>query len=136
MTLLSGEVILDSLTESVLLTNYRIMKEHGNSYKISIFLEKISSIVMHYKIKPLLLFFGIICFIVGGVLFDYNEALGILSLIVGIILIIAFYLTCKHVLVISPDGGMKLEIEVKRTSRERIEEFLTIIQEAKQAKIK
>jgi len=39
--LLEGEVKLNSLTESVLLTNFRVMKEVGKSYQISIFWKKL-----------------------------------------------------------------------------------------------
>ena len=134
MTFLENEVKLDSLTQSDMLTNYRIMLESGNSYKISIFLEKISSIMMHYKSKPLLLILGIIAFIAGIFVIQSDDwqGGGIFVLIVGIALIIAYFLTRKHVITISPDGGKDLDIEVKMVSHERIEEFITKIQEAKQ----
>jgi len=97
MTLLENEVKLDSLTPSVQLTNFRIVKEHKNSYKISVFLEKISSII-------------------------------------GIAFTIGFFLTKKQVITISQNGGEKLDIEAKGVAKERIEEFITNIQEAKQKK--
>ena len=147
MTLLENEVKLDELTESVLLTNFRIAQEHGNLYKISIFLEKISSIQMYRKSKTGLLLFGIFCVIVGAILSVgaiylpeiYRELrfFGItLPLYLGIIFIIFFFLTRKHVITISPDGGKDLNIKINRKiSSERIEEFITNIQDAKLKRI-
>jgi len=138
MTLLENEEKLDSLTKSDLLTNYRIMKESGNSYKISIFLEKISSIVVYYETKPLYLLLGIVSIIAGLIMFGVGEELfqriSLFTFVIGVIFIINYFLTKKHVITISPDGGKNLNIEVKGTSKERIEEFITNIQRAKQAK--
>ena len=132
MTLLRDEVKLDSLTDSVLLTNYRIMEEHGDKYKFSIFLEKISSIEMRYKSKLLLLILGIIVGIAGmmGMSMEGPGA-GAPLLLVGIFLVIAFFLTRKHVITVSPDGGKNLDIEVTGISSERVEQFLTNVQAAK-----
>jgi len=138
MTLLENEVKLSSFTHSVLLTNYRILKEYGNSYKISIFLEKISSIVVFYKSNPFLLFVGGFLIIAGLILLlgvDDYQVFGALSLIVGIACIVLFFSTRKHVIVVSSDGGSDLGITVKNTSTELVEEFITKIQEAKQKKI-
>ena len=138
MTLLENEVQLDAL-HSVRLSNYRITQEFGSSYKISIFLEKISSVVVLYKSKPLLLLLGLILIAAGFYFLDQSDdieqIMGGVSLGVGVILIIAFFVTRKHVLTISPDGGMSLDASVKGVSNERIEEFITKIQEAKQTKI-
>ena len=136
MTLLKDEVKLDSLTNSVLLTNYRILKEHGDKYKISIFLEKISSIEMHYKSKILYLILGIIACIAGLIMQGEGAEAGLPLLVVGIVLVIAFFLTRKHVITVSPDGGKSLDIEVKGISSERVEEFLTNVQEAKLNKVR
>ena len=137
MTLLEDEVKLDSLKDSVVLTNYRIMQEIGKSYKISIFLEKISSVVVSYKSKPLFLIFGIFFLLAGYVVntqLYYYKGEGILSLIVGVIFILLFFFSRKHVLSISPDGGKSLDFGVKWTKKERIEDFITKIQKAQLAR--
>jgi uncharacterized membrane protein (Fun14 family) len=131
MTLLENEEKLDYLGNSVLLTNYRVLNEHGDKYKISIFLEKISSIVVHFKQNIFVLIAGIISLIVG--LAGANYDLSIL-IVVGIVLIAVWWFTRKFVITISPDGGKDLDIEVKNTSSDRIEDFITKIQEAKQKK--
>ena len=134
MTLLENEIKLDSLTESVVLTNYRIVKENRNSL-FSIFLENISSIAMHRKDNPFLLKVGIGSFTVGVILYNNSyEDMSYWIFGVGAIFIIIYYLTIKHVIIISPDGGEKLYIEVKSSSTERIKNFLTNIQKAKQWK--
>jgi len=134
MTLLENEVILDSLA-SVQLTNYRITKEYGKSYKLSIFLEKISSIEAAYKSKPYLILIGILLIIIGLYLANDNiQEFGIFSVIVGIVLIIAYFRTRKNILRVSPDGGTNLDLAVKGVSNERVEEFITNIQRAKQEK--
>jgi hypothetical protein len=143
MTLLENEVKLDLFTESIQLTNYRITQEDGNSCGISIFLEKISSIEMYRKSKLILLLIGIFFLIAGlglsiGAIFVPEiyrdlELLGItMPLYVGIIFIIVFFLTKRSTLTISPDGGKKMNIKISRkVSNERIEEFITKIQNAK-----
>ena len=165
--LLENEVKLDSFTESVLLTNYRIMQENGNEHKTSIFLEKISSIEMCRKGKGSKVFFlfGIFFIISWLILLAFiiiipeidaieyliyseygiwpstytkliSSALGFFGitapLFFGLALIIAFFLTRERIIIISPDIGKNLNIEVSRKmSGESIEEFLTKIQNAK-----
>jgi hypothetical protein len=143
MTLLENEVKLDLFTESVLLTNYRITQEDGNSRRAYIFLEKISSIEMYRKSKLIFLLIGIFFLIAGlglsiGAIFVPEiyrdlEFLGItMPLYLGIIFIIVFFLTKRSMITISPDGGKKLNIKISRKiSNERIEEFITKIQSAK-----
>ncbi|MDR3000660.1 MAG: DUF2207 domain-containing protein [Fibromonadaceae bacterium] len=143
MTLLENEVKLDLFTESVLLTNYRITQEDGNSHKISIFLEKISSIERQHKSKLIFLFLGIFFVIIGlflsiGAIFVPEiyielQLFGItMPLFLGIILIIVFFLTRRGMIIVSPDGGKKLNIKLNRKiPNERIEEFITKIQSAK-----
>jgi len=133
MTFLENEEQLDTLSNTVL-TNYRILKEEENSYKISIFLEKISSIEMHYKQKIYLILLGI-CSVFGGLYIAQGEEMIITAgIILGVVFIIAYFVTRKHVITITPDGGKNLDIEVQGVKNERIEEFITNIQKAKQEK--
>ena len=147
MTLLENETKLDLFTESVLLTNYRIMQENGNSYKISIFLEKISSIEVCRKSKLKFLLLGIFFMVLGlalsvGLMIEpswrYEAEFALLGAILslGIIFIVVFILTRSHIIAISPDGGRNLNIKVDRKiSNERIDEFLAKLQSAKLSRV-
>jgi len=146
MALLENEVKLDLFTESVLLTNYRIMQENGNSHKIFIFLEKISSIEMCCKSQLKFLLLGIFFMVLGlalsvGLMINpgwrAEAELAILGTTVffGIIFFVIFFLTKGSVITILPDCGKNLDIKIDRKiSGERIEEFLTKIQNAKLAR--
>ena len=140
MTHLENEVKLDSLTNQDQLTNVRISQEYsdflGASYKNSIFLEKISSVEAHYKSKPILLILAGIAFVLGiwGQSETRESGVFIFGLFLSIIFIIAFFLTRKHTVSIKPDGGSSIDIVVKGIGEARIEEYITNIQEAKQAK--
>jgi hypothetical protein len=139
MKLLENEVKLDFLTESVLLTNHRIIKEYRNSYKISIFLEKISSIEMYYRENPFYMLSGLLFFFFFLVLLPREQTygiwmenwMGVLLMIVGVIFMIAFFFTKRHVIIVSPDGGEDIRVSIKWATNERIEEFITNVQEAK-----
>ena len=94
---------------------------------------------MRYKSKPLFLILGIIVFIAGILVKNYTDEDGVLvaGWIIGTILIITFFLTRKHVVSITPDGGIEcsINIEVKGVDKSRIEKFITNIQEAKLARV-
>jgi len=95
---------------------------------------------MHYKTKPLFLILGIIFLVAGIPLLIYeleygHSNFGALSLFIGVVFIVIYFATRKHVITISSDRGKDLDVEMKGTSKERIDEFLTKIQEAKQTKL-
>ena len=134
MTLLKDEKILDSL-RNVVLTNYRIVNTVGSSYEIIIFLQKISSIERHYESHILTLLLGIFFSVIGIIglsLEVFFRPIGVSFLIVGVVLILISFLARKHTIIVSPNGGQKLKIEVQGLSNERIEEFVTNIQNAMQ----
>ena len=134
MTLLEKEKELDTLAH-VVLTNYRIMQERESSYKISIFLEKISSIEAQYKRRLFLLILGIAALVSGPILFaaeGYSDIEWVITLLsVGIAFVVAYFFLGKHTIEISSDGGKSLDIYVKRMLNSRVEEFITNIQKAK-----
>ena len=137
MTLIKDEKILDSLG-NVVLTNYRIVNTVGSSYEIIIFLQKITSIERHYESSFSALLFGILFSVMGIIgfflksFFELPERVMIymagVFLISGMAFILICFSTRKHTIIVSPDGGQKLKIEVQRLSNERIEEFITNIQ--------
>ena len=137
MTLLENEKNLDFLEKNaVVLTNFQLTQENGNLYKISIFLKNISSIIAHYKTEPIFIVLSTVSFIAGVVLAlqGYFISFGIASFVLCAVLTAAYFLTKKHVITVSSDGGEKMVIEVQKKSHERIEEFITNIQQAKQGK--
>ncbi len=134
MKLLQNEEILVSTNEDiVLLTNHRItMKDEvwGKSFKISIFLEDISSVETHYKSNIIFLIIGVILAI-GGLLMSAEGDMGVAGLIVGGIFIALWWFSRKHLVTISSDGGKALNFAVEQMTDDKIEEFVTKIQEAK-----
>jgi len=140
-TLLKNEIKLDALTNQDQLTNLRITQEYsdffGAAYKNSIFLEKISSVEVHFKSKPIYLVLGVIIFILGiWAKSEFREDSAFtFGLIVSVVFIVAFFLTRKHVISVTPDGGKSIDITVKGVGETRIEEYITNIQEAKLARV-
>ncbi|MDR2083822.1 MAG: hypothetical protein LBP67_02355 [Bacteroidales bacterium] len=136
MRQLKDEIIIDSM-ESVKLTNYRIVQEYGKSHFHSIFLENISSIQTQYKHKPILFFLAILCVIGGVVLFyiSYEDFSYLLICGLGLIFIICYFFSRKHMLSISPDGGKSIDITFGRVSHEKLHDFITNVQDAKREKV-
>ncbi|HYF31665.1 MAG TPA: hypothetical protein VD993_11140 [Chitinophagaceae bacterium] len=142
MTLLPNEQqLIVSNAGKIILTNLRIfMKESegSGSYIISIFLEKISSVESRHKTNPLLGLIGTLLVIVGLYLYASQPYAGnapMLFIITGVILIILYYATRKHVVTIASDGGRALNFEAGGISEAEIEKFLTDVQDAKLKRI-
>lgn len=133
MTYLENEKELGSITNSVLLTNLRLIQEFGDTYKHSIFLENISSVQVRYKNNFILLVLGVLLLLGGGYAWvdTYGDTLPILITVLGAVLVILYFLTRKHLITVAPDGGRSIEILVKRLPASTIEKFITEIQRAK-----
>lgn len=118
MKLLSDEsLIIESGNRQLVLTNKRIRHYEGNSQNsnfTSILLHKISGIEVAYKANFWLLIFGVIT----------------LPIVVGVILIILYFVSRKHVVAISSDGGTVLTFQTKGMKRAFIEEFINEVEEA------
>lgn len=106
------KVVLESDNNQLRLTTHRLRyheTEKSNSDFTSIMLDKISSIELtYYKSNIWLLIIGIIT----------------IPIIVGIILIIIFLMSKKHVVSVTPDGGKPIIFETKGLKREFIEDFI------------
>jgi len=129
---LNNEVQLDALTNGDFLTNYRVIQEYGDE-KNHIFLEKISSVCVHFKSKPLLLTLGIIALMgtIFAFLSDFDGALAFVSFLTALFLFIAYFASRQYVISIIPDGGKAIYIVVKGLSSSRIADYIFNIQEAK-----
>lgn len=136
MTLLPGEnKLITSDNDRMILTNYRITKRDeiwGKSYKISIFLEDISSIEVHFKSHIVLLIIGVLMLLAGlGMSIEAGPIVSVGSIVVGGIFIAIWWFSRKHIVSISSDGGSTLNILAKGMSDSKIDDFITSVQEAK-----
>jgi hypothetical protein len=136
MKLLPGEnKLITSDNDRMILTNYRITKRDeiwGKSYKISIFLEDISSIEVHFKSHIVLLIIGVLMLLAGlGMSIEAGPIVSVGSIVVGGIFIAIWWFSRKHIVSISSDGGSTLNILAKGMSDSKIDDFITSVQEAK-----
>jgi len=137
--ILDGEsIITQSNDKTVTLTNYRIRFQSSGSGKahiVSILLEKISSIEIHYKSKMFLLIIGILLMVSG--LFMGANNMGqvmVLGIVLGGLFILFYLLTRKHVVSVASDGGVKINFHTKGMKRETLLDFVNQIEKAKISK--
>lgn len=147
MTLLPNEVeLLRSNQDKVILTNQRIQledREWGRSSRISIFLEDISSIQVHYKSTILWLLLAGLSFLVLAYLafvqYTYSNRYGysgddgpLGAAIAGVVIFILLWrFSRRHIISIHPDGGAPLHFLVSGMNNEQIESFTDQVQAAK-----
>ena len=133
--LLDNESIITQSDENVItLTNLRLRysdSQWGKSDTVSMLLEKISSIEIHYRSKTILVILAIFA-TVGGLIGGANGddefiALGIGA---GIVLIILYLFSRKHYLTISSDGGGKIHFHTKGMKKEVLLDFINKIESA------
>ena len=112
------KVILESDNNQLRLTTHRLRYNEtasSNSDFTSIMLDKISSIELtYYKSSIWLLIIGILT----------------IPIIVGIILIIIFFTSKRHVVSVTPDGGKPIIFETKGMKREFLEGFIDKVEAA------
>jgi hypothetical protein len=136
--LIPGESILQySDSGLITLTTHRIRCQNsvwGESNFISIMLEKISSVEVVGNSYPMLLIAGILIGIVG-LFITFNQQEGnegaILAIVIGLVFIIAYFVTKKTICIISSDGGNKM---VFRTEGMNIESLIDMVDKIELAK--
>jgi hypothetical protein len=139
--LLSDEnLITESDNKEILLTSHRIRyfsKSWGKTKVISMMLENISSIEVHYSSNIIILAAGCI-FILAGLIAGGNDQGDpmILGLIVGSLLILSYFITRKHVVTISSDGGTQINLVTGGMKSEVIIGFIDKIEKAKSERFK
>lgn len=135
MTLLPNEQeLVTSNGNKVILTTHRIQltdKDWGYSYSIEIFLEDISSVEIRYRSNIILLLLGCLGILVGLYLFAQSNDSVNYGFIAGIILLLIWWFSRRHIISISSDGGSSLNFEVGGMSSYLIEEFVGKVQLAK-----
>lgn len=112
------ELIMESNNKQVYLTSHRVRcyeSTKKNANFISIMLDRVSSVELtYYKSSIWLLIIGIVT----------------IPIVVGVILIIMYFASKKHVISITPDGGKPIIIQTFGMKRERMTEFITKVEEA------
>lgn len=111
------KLILQSDNKQIMLTNYRLRYHQttsSNSDFNSIMLDKVSSIELTYDHK--------IWFLIIGILLT--------PVVIGIIMIIVYFITKKHVVYITPDGGQPIIFETSGMKREFLEDFIDKVEGA------
>ncbi len=127
-------VITHSDGNVLTLTNLRLrysVSQWGKAQYVSLLLEKISSIEMHYRSKIIFLILGILA-IPGGLIAGVNgdeEFIGI-GIGAGLVLIILYLFSRKHYLTISSDGGGKIHFLTKGMKREKVFDFINQLESA------
>lgn len=131
----SEEYLVRSNNDRIILTTHRIQltsKDWGSSYRSILFLEDISSIEKRSSSLFIALVIGIFL-LVGGMMWANQADINQINpaTISGIILIIVYFLSRKHVVSITPNGGKSLNFEIGQMSDEEVNEFIDKVQLAK-----
>jgi hypothetical protein len=142
MQLLPDEQLLvASNQDRIILTSQRIHltdKEWGRSYKITFFLENISSIENVYKSNPGLLLIGALGLVVGIATInrEYQSGLAFGGFTVAVVFLLVWLNSRRHVVTISSKGGGKLNFLVERMGEAEVQDFIDKVQAAKANRMK
>ena len=104
----------------------------GKAHIISIALEKIASIEIHYRSWYLILITGIL-----GLGFELamstenQDDAAFFGFALGAICIVVFFVTRKHVITVASDGGARINFYTRGMSRENLLHFINKIEQAK-----
>lgn len=138
MNLLQNEIKLGATKdEKIVVTNSRIIQEDlkfGSNYHLSIQLEDISSIEMHYKANNKLLIAGVLITLYGlysTLTSHYDKTQGMVITLVGIIVLLIWWFTRRFTVSVRPNGGTGLECYFEATSTNTTDEFLNLLEQAK-----
>ena len=125
------ELITESEDGQILLTTKRIRHFSGSVNLTSIMLEKVSSTEVNYSHYPVLLLLGFLCLLYSVTQQGEEQRWAIIALVTGAILIITYFLTRKHVVIISSDGGAKIVFRTSGMSSGNVMAFVNKVEEAK-----
>lgn len=132
MKLFTGEeVILTSNEDKLVLTNQRVIlqsKDWLHNLQSTIFLEDISS--MGTKYRPNQLLFTI------SLIFLFLGVINIICLIIGIALLLFWFLLKQPYIYIASTGTTELFIEANQLNKEQVLYFLDALQEAKANRVR
>lgn len=134
------QLITESDNKQITLTSHRVRFNSfswGHAHIVSIMLEKISSIEVHYNSWVIVLFLGILSVLAGLVGGAGNQGqIMVMGLVVGAVLILIYFFTRKHVVTIASDGGAKINFATAGMKRDVIVDFINKIEKAKNERAK
>ncbi|MEO6289130.1 MAG: hypothetical protein ABIO76_04385 [Ginsengibacter sp.] len=141
MTLLPNEEkLVISNGDKIILTTHRIRlkdRDWYGSYSMDIFLEDISSIETKYKGNVIFLILG--CLALSSTLYfsmrEYTSGSLSFNFIAGIVLLVLWWFSRKHLVSITSHGCTSLVFETGKIPREQVENFIYKIQLAKAKRI-
>lgn len=135
--LLTGEhIITQSGGNLITLTNYRVRmttKRFGKADIVSIPLQKVSTVEVNYHSVLIALILGVLFLVVGLLMASGGRdagPFGAMGALLGIIGIAYYYLTRKHVILISADNGRGIQFESKGLSQDAINKFINQVEGA------
>ncbi len=127
--LLNNEkIIKQSKNQIVTLSNLRVLysaKKWGEAHVVSVLLKNISSIEIRYKSYLVLVALAIISIIVTFIS-GINFFLGISF---SALCIALFLITRKHYLIISSNGGAKINLQIKGMKTDEVLAFLNQVEQ-------
>ncbi|MET4072991.1 hypothetical protein [Hymenobacter sp. UYCo722] len=141
--LLEGEELLQhSPNNVVVLTTHRIRYHAVNSshaHLVSVMLEKVSSCEVRYQSSPLLLILGVTFGVLGGIsllqsMFGGGE-IGAAGLLLGVILLLCYVITRKHIVSIASDGGARIGFETSGMKKESVVSLINNLEKAKHERV-
>jgi len=143
MNLFEGEQTLTSADgNAILLTTHRIRSNNihgwGQQSTTSIMLEKISSIQANYISYPILLVVAALFVLIGFILgnsYQPNNGATVVPIIIGILLIIVYFATRKHICIIASDGGARIVFATSNMKKETLLGFIDDVEKAKAKRV-
>lgn len=141
--LLPGETLLRQAPNNVVvLTTHRIRYNHAASAEarlVSIMLEKVSACEVRYHSAPALLLLGVVIAVLGGLALvqpgSSLQAAGLLGVLLGGLLAVAYFTTRRHIISIAADGGTRIGFETKDLKREAVIAFIDAVEKAKHERL-
>ena len=145
--LLMGEsIITQSNDNQITLTTHRIRyndSAFGKAKIVSMMLENVSSIEVHYKSWPFVLNLAILAALIGigtnitGMQNQKSDlqSIGFIQLAVAAVLFLIYFFNRKHIVSIASNGGGRIDFFTKGLSRESIIDFVDKIEAAKHKRV-
>lgn len=130
-------IIKQSGNDLITLTNFRLLYNDstwGSGHISSIMLEKISSVEIHHKGRPVFIILALITLLAFVALAAaeeiYPDAFPAYLVIAGVFLLIYFF-TRNSVVTITSDGGSKINFSAQKIGKKSLLEFMNQIDLAK-----
>lgn len=132
----SEEFLVRSNNDRLVLTTHRLhlsSKEWGQAYSNTLFLEDISSVEIRYSSFVLGLMIGGFL-ILGGLMWAQQGSVPPFNAatIAGGVFVLFYFLSRRHLVSITPNGGKPINFEIGSMSNEEVNDFIHKVQLAKE----